>query len=118
MTKRNNKKTNQQAVNTVGEDMPAENKPVGDHVEAISEDEVKVDSREIMNNVLDQAKGKFIAGAIIGVDEYGKVDILPSIPRYDFLNHILDKAQFNLLLHEQEAINRETSETNDNTTAI
>lgn len=50
---------------------------------------------------LDEAKGKFTAIAVVGVTEDGGFDLLTNVSQYSYIQWLLNKASFELFIHEK-----------------
>lgn len=58
---------------------------------------------------LKDAMGKFTHLIVVGLDEAGKLDIIPTVHQYPFLQWLLNKAQFELHLHERSQPSKATT---------
>jgi len=56
------------------------------------------------NTILDGAKGKFPIVMVIGLTEGNQLDITTNSPQYPTLQWILNRASFELLLHEKQSL--------------
>lgn len=56
------------------------------------------------NSILDGAKGKFPIVVVIGLTEGNQLDVTTNSPQYPTLQWILNRASFELLLHEKQSL--------------
>lgn len=57
------------------------------------------------NVVLDESKNKFEGVLVIGVTDTGHLDINSNVTQYPWLQYALQRAGFELLIHEKNQIN-------------
>lgn len=57
--------------------------------------------RAQVDEKLNEAKGKFTAVAIVGVTEEGGFDLLTNVSQYSYIQWLLNKASFELFIHEK-----------------
>lgn len=68
---------------------------------------IKQEKAQTSNPVIDaceQAKTRFKDVVIIGMNPNNTIDIIPSIPHYSHINHMINRALFELLIHEKNTI--------------
>lgn len=67
---------------------------------------------ERLNKTLAEAKEKFVDVVVVGVLPDGNIDVLSSTPSFKHIHHLLNRAQFELLIFEKTLI---TQRNNPNT---
>lgn len=56
---------------------------------------------DLVNEVLEQSKGKFNSIVVIGFDVEGKFDIATTLNNYPSIQYLLSKAAFEMQVHEK-----------------
>lgn len=79
---------------------------------------VSVDNNDIkvnpVDNVLEESKNTFQNVVVIGVLPNGTIDVRTTVAEYPFVHWMLNKAVFQLNIHENNALTNAKKETNDN----
>ncbi len=57
------------------------------------------------NQTLEEAKGKFSVVVVVGLLENGLIDITSNLPQYPTMQWMLDRAKFELHIHEKNSFN-------------
>jgi hypothetical protein len=66
--------------------------------------------QDITSVILEQNKGKFPAVVVIGVNPDGNINLDSNLTSYSMLQYILNKASFNLFVHESAPKREEVQE--------
>lgn len=73
--------------------------------------DVKITPEDVVNgavkasdDILDLAKGKFMNVVVIGYTPNGGLDIASTSNRYEFIQHALTRASFELTIHERNSL--------------
>lgn len=66
--------------------------------------------REQVNEKLEEAMNKFTAVAIVGVTEDGGFDFITNVSQYSYIQWLVNKASFELFIHEKNASARSKEE--------
>lgn len=73
--------------------------------------DVKLTPEDVVNgavkasdDILDLAKGKFTNVVVIGYTPNGGLDIASTSNRYEFIQHAFNRAIFELVIHERNAL--------------
>lgn len=73
--------------------------------ETVEEPKVKLSPlAEKANEALEECKSKFNVVLIIGLDDKGRVDINCNLPQYPTMQYMINRAGFELLVHEKNAV--------------
>lgn len=66
---------------------------------------------ERLNKTLAEAKEKFVDAVVVGVLPDGNIDILSSTPSFKHIHHLLNRAEFELLIFEKTLITQRNNPT-------
>lgn len=66
---------------------------------------------ERLNKTLAEAKEKFVDVVVVGLLPDGNIDVLSSTPSFKHIHHLMNRAEFELLLFEKSLINQRNSST-------
>lgn len=69
------------------------------------------DQEERLNKTLAEAKEKFVDAVVVGVLPDGNIDILSSTPSFKHIHHLLNRAEFELLIFEKTLITQRNNPT-------
>jgi hypothetical protein len=71
-------------------------------IDGVANDQPKTNIFVDANKVLDDAKDKFPVVMVIGLTKENLLDVTTNIPQYPTLQWLLNRASFELLLHEKQ----------------
>jgi hypothetical protein len=60
------------------------------------------------DKILEEAKGRFPLVIVLGLNPQGQIDVTTNQPHYPTLQWLLNRAGFELLLHEKSTMNTPT----------
>lgn len=65
---------------------------------------VEITREEEISNLLDSCKNRFTEVLIIGISSDNSLDVLTSAPRYDYMQYMIGRAEYELHAHEMNSI--------------